>query len=125
MINVIKLTATLSGTTGSATGTATSEAEIRGEICAIHFDYVNVSHSTTDVAVTTAGTGHAAMPIVTRTNSNTDGWLYPAYDAVGQAGTSHGHTARPIIIADKIKVDVSESTNNTSSVVVTVIYRSL
>ena len=123
VVMIDKLMIEVSGASGGA-GVATANAEsgraVEGEIVAVHVEYVGSPPSTTDVVIETVQS--PAMPILTLTNANSDGWFYPVASVVDQDGAAVTDGYVPIVVNDAVKVTVSGA-NNDDGATVTIVWR--
>lgn len=111
---------TTTGSAGSATGSGTL-ATPAGYLEWVHYDYHASAPATTDVTI--AHTAPVTGSIVVRTDSATDGFLYPSGAPVVTAGTAvtNGHV--PVAILGPLSVSVAQSDALTGAVVVTACVR--
>ena len=120
-------TMTVSGTTGGAglaTATNTSNGTISGIIRAIYLAYTgSPPGATTDVTIVAAQS--VALPILIVTDSATDAWHFPMWQADDGADASDiTNQGQPNIIDDRITVTIAQA-NNDDGVVATVVYEDL
>lgn len=114
---------TTSGVDGSATGTATSDHPLVGNVLALYINYSAAQAATSDVTI---ASGSPSMPILTRSNSATDGWFFPraaTCDITATASTFDG--TRPvndkIPVHDYVTVSVAQA-DDTETVDVRIVY---
>ena len=93
------------GGAGVATATANSGNVVNGVILAVYLTYVGTPPATTDITITEANNS-PAMPVLTATNKNTDGW---AFVNPGRA------------VNDYIKVTIAQA-NDADGVTATIVY---
>ncbi|MBU0495043.1 MAG: hypothetical protein KKA73_14210 [Chloroflexi bacterium] len=87
-LHTATVSATTSGADGSATGSGSSTASVRGHIYAVYLDYPATMTTTTDV--TLYASASPTITVLTRSNSATDGWFYPAVQQTTSAGAGAG-----------------------------------
>lgn len=94
------------GSSGSATATAISDEVINGLVLAVYVKYTDTPPATTDVTIQEAYNS-PAMPILTLTDKNTDGWFQPMAGVEDTAGAAVTNATQQIPVCDKIKVTVA------------------
>lgn len=119
------VTATASaGGAGTATGDARSQHIVQGAILAVYLDYSAASAATMDVVINEANNS-PALPVLTVTNTATDGWYYPRItvdnvadgsDLTGPADYQH--------VADYLKLALAQGNVN-DSVTATIVWDDL
>jgi len=113
----IEIPVTTTGSNASATG-AGSAASPSGELLAVYIDYHASAPNTTDVTITFPG-NPATQTALTRSNSATDGWLYPRSAIVDNAGAAITNGHAPYVIQGSV-IDVAVAGSNALTDCVTV-----
>ena len=123
-IEIHQLKVTTSGSAGSASGSALKTVP-KGRVLGIYLNYHGSAPNTTDVTVKADADSTGVPPdltILTKSNSNTDAWVYPKtqdHDNVGAAIT--GSYSDPVVHGGVISVAVAQSDALTDAVVIYVV----
>lgn len=101
-------------------GTAVERTNIPvdGIIHAIHLNFSPAFDATTTVTIAELGTNFPALPILTLTNVNTDGWYYPRVTLHDVADGSE--IVGPVdyqSVSDHLQVSIADGTQNDTLVV--------
>lgn len=115
MIETVKISVPVAGSSGSAVGVAKTRQPLNGRLLAVHVDYVS-QPNTADVSIT-AGT--PSQSLLTVTNANTDGWFYPRRLMDGVDGAALTAIYDTLPIDDYVSVAVAQG--NAGSVEVTLL----
>lgn len=93
----------------SGDATWTTPSAMIGYVYGIYVKYNDSPPATTDVTISTQGTGSRApaTTLLTLTNANTDGWFYPRVTAHDTAGASVATEYLPQSISDQVKITVA------------------
>lgn len=96
---------------------------IDGAILAVHLDYSASAHADTDVTI--AESTAPALPVLTKSNNNTDGWFYPR---VTVHGVSDGAAITGPVdyqsVGDHLAVTVAQNTDG-QTVTATIVWDDL
>ena len=108
-VNVETVALTGTGADGSATASGTTDAPIRGHIYAVNIDYQAGLTTTTDITLALTS---PALTIMTKSNSATDAWFYPAVQQTDSAaaGTS---TYDRVPVSGQVTVSAAQTNSNT------------
>lgn len=121
MIEHHQVKVSTTGSAGSASGSAVLALPLC-ELVAVYLDYHASAPATTDVTITSPG-NPAAVTILTRSNSATDGWFYPSinlHDNTAAAVTG-AYAAPPI--HGNLSVSVAQADALTDCVILDVYVR--
>lgn len=103
-------TVTVTGATGGvgvATASAVSNKPIDGIIVGVHLTFVDSPPATADTTIEEANNS-PAMPIITETNYNTDGWLFPVNSVVDATGTAITNGYQEVHVQDYVRVTIAQ-----------------
>lgn len=124
--NIYRTTIQVTGATGgagSATANATSSVIVDGVVVGIYLEYTDTPPATADLVIEEANNS-PAMDILTETNYNTDGWVFPVHDVVSSDGTAITNGYQEVYVSDYVKATISQ-VNDNDGVNVTIVWRSL
>ena len=115
-----------SGGSGASTSNNTSSHVVVGQICSIGVTYNGSPPASTDVVIATAGNNGPALPLLTLTNANSDGWFHIRHKVDDESGADitydgSNEVYEKVCVADNIKVTVSQA-NDDDSVDVVIVY---
>lgn len=115
---------TSAGSAGSATASGNTTKPVHGLILAVYINYDGSAPGTTDVVIEEANEV-PALPVLTVSNANTDGWFYPrvALDAVADGSDIAGPVDYQRV-GDHLSVDIS-GTDDALSFAVTIVWDDL
>lgn len=116
MIRTYKITVTTTGSAGSATGTGQTTRPVNGCLIAVHLDYTSLP-ATTDVTIATATA--PVQTLLTKTNANTDAWVYPRVLLQDTSGANLTALYDELSIDDYVTVSVAQA--DAGSLVVTLL----
>lgn len=105
-MNVYRDTVIVTGATGGAgvaTATATTSKVVEGKVVAVYLEYTDSPPATTDVTIQEAHES-PAIPVLTVTNANTDGWFYPDQASVNS-------DVEPVYTGDYLSVTIAQADN--------------
>lgn len=122
-MGIRRTTITVSGTTGGAgasTAYAISDDVVDGLVLAVHIAYVGSPPNTTDIIIVEANNS-PAMPILTVSDANTDGWFQPMAAVEDTAGAAVSNAVQQIPVSDYVKVTVDDA-NDGDGAVVTIVW---
>jgi hypothetical protein len=117
-----RTTITVSGTAGGAgasTAYAISDDIVDGLVLAVHIAYAGSPPATTDVIIVEANNS-PAMPILTVSDANTDGWFQPMAAVEDTAGAAVTNAVQQIPVSDYVKVTVDDADDGDGAVVTVV-----
>lgn len=115
------VTITTAGDAGDSSGAARTRLVASGIVRAVHIDY-GAAPGTTDVVIRESS-ANPALPVLSVSNGNTDGWWFPVHQA-GDAddGADFTDVAAPVVVADHLLVEVDDA-NNGNIVAVTIVWQ--
>ena len=123
--NIKRTTVTVTGATGGA-GVATANLDtsgvVDGYIIAIYLEYTGTPPATSDVTIAEAN-NDPAIPVLTLTNANTDGWFYPRAAAVDTSGSAITNSNESIAVSDYLNVLIAQA-NDADGVTATIVWES-
>jgi hypothetical protein len=107
------------GGAGVATLSAVSSQIVDGVILGVHLTYTDSPPSTTDITIAEKNNS-PAMPILTVTDANTNGWFPVLAQAVNQAAAAITGMGAPIGVSDYVNVTIAQANNGDGVVAVIV-----
>jgi hypothetical protein len=96
------------GSAGSATASADTRENVNGTIVAIYVDYDASAPATVDVTIVEA-TNVPALPVLTETNVNTDGWFFPDEQAVNALGVAITGQGQSLQANDRLNITIAQA----------------
>lgn len=108
----VTITGTLGGV-GVSTATGYTTKIVTGVVVAVYLSYTGSPPATTDVTIEERNQS-PALPVLTVSNANTNGWFYPAV-------TNQVSGSFPVTVADYLKIVIAQADDN-DGVTVTIVW---
>lgn len=121
-----RLAITATGADGAAGGSDTTDNLITGRVIRVDIDYAAGITDTTDLTLTDSGS-LATVNIVNKTDTITDGVVYPAVGLTDNTGTALTYDGtRPVVdyypVAGRLTATITQTTAATPAVTIDIYY---